>query len=176
MCKCRCNDSRVFFVSFILNGAQRLRHASTCWHSFVYSVRADSRSLSTERTAVGFREFENSGPVLQTSVMDAITLFGGDILFTLSSVQVYPRLRNRSSDRFVRKAANDDGSSNRGWEAVLRLLGHYFFRRLIFFKFQNVFLFSLLGDKDRVVSKAAQNSVPLVVSKLVLYDCRHQLY
>lgn len=129
-----------FFVSFILNGAQRLRHASTCWHSFVYSVRADSRSLSTEHTAVGFREFENSGPVLQTSVMDAITLFGGDVLFTLSSVQVYPRLRNRSSDRFVRKAANEDGSSNRRWEAVLRLLCHYYFVAYFFvFNFTTVF-------------------------------------
>lgn len=164
-----------FFVSFILNRAQRLRHASTCWHSFVYSVRADSRSLSTEHTTVGFREFENRGPVHQTPVMDAITLFGGDVLFTLSSVQVYPRLRNRSSDRFVRKAANDHGSSNRRWEAVLRLLGHSFFRRLFFFLIWKRFLCSLLGDNDRVVGKPAQNSVPLVVSKLVLYDCRHQL-
>lgn len=36
--KCRF-DAFSCFVSFILNGVERLRHASTCWHSFVYSER-----------------------------------------------------------------------------------------------------------------------------------------
>lgn len=59
----------VIFVSFILNGAERLRHASTCWHSFVYSVRPDSLWVWTEDTVAALEEWrgrEDSRPVPQT--------------------------------------------------------------------------------------------------------------
>lgn len=175
-CKCRWNASRAFCVIHFERGTE----VASCLNLLTFFCLQCSRRQSQPFNGTHrcwFSAVRKQRPCPPDPRYGRDNTFGrGDVLFTLSSLQVYPRLRNRSSDRFVRKAANDDDSSNRRWEAVSRLLGHYFFRRLIFFLIWKHFLFSLLGDKDRVVGgKAAQNSVPSVVSKLVLHDCRHQL-
>lgn len=57
------------FVSFISNWAERLRHASTCWHSFVYTVRPERLfffTLVLDWAHCSCNWGRGSRPVLQT--------------------------------------------------------------------------------------------------------------
>lgn len=103
----------VVFVSFILNGAEGLRHASTCWHSFVYSGRPLGSWLGAAGSAAGLRSGgQRVGPLLR---------FAGRV----STFQVFywryvgVSAWTESSSGLSVCAGSVDWLSGRGWPSFL---------------------------------------------------------
>lgn len=174
MCKCRWNASRAFCVIHFEQGTE----VASCLNLLTFFCLQCSCRQSQPFNGKhccrfsGVRKQRACPPDLRYGRDN--TFWGGPFIHVVVSAGISAFAKSKQRPFCPQ-------SSERRWLVKSQMGSSFTPVRSLFFSSPNFFfiwkrfLFSLLGDKDRVVGKAAQNSVPLVVSKLVLYDCRHQL-